>query len=113
MGFISVSKCCWLALGIENTEEKHVLGLLQRATENTRVEKELVEDLVAPGLNTERRYLFVIDAAKVLRGDRTSVRQPGRSAGLSDSQTARCERAFAEERPGRLQPKNSRRLRND
>jgi putative transposase len=31
------------------------------------VVKELLEDLVARGLNTERRYLFVIDGAKALR----------------------------------------------
>ena len=56
-----------VALGIENTGEKHVLGLWQGATENTTVVKELLEDLVARGLSTERRYLFVIDGAKSLR----------------------------------------------
>jgi putative transposase len=56
-----------VALGIENTGEKHVLGLWQGATENTTVVKELLEDLVARGLSTERRYLFVIDGAKALR----------------------------------------------
>src|ERR1019366_9538766 len=56
-----------VALGIENTGKKHVLGLWQGATENTTVVKELLEDLVARGLSTERRYLFVIDGAKSLR----------------------------------------------
>jgi putative transposase len=56
-----------VALGIENTGKKHVLGLWQGATENTAVVKDLLEDLVARGLNTERRYLFVIDGAKALR----------------------------------------------
>jgi transposase-like protein len=56
-----------VALGIENGGEKHVLGLWQGATENTTVVKELLEDLVARGLSTERRYLFVIDGAKALR----------------------------------------------
>jgi len=56
-----------VALGIENSGEKHVLGLWQGATENTTVVKELLEDLVARGLSTERRYLFVIDGAKALR----------------------------------------------
>ncbi len=56
-----------VALGIETSGEKHVLGLWQGATENTAVVKELLEDLVARGLNPERRYLFVIDGAKALR----------------------------------------------
>jgi putative transposase len=56
-----------VALGMENSGEKHVLGLWQGATENTTVVTELLEDLVARGLNPERRYLFVIDGAKALR----------------------------------------------
>jgi transposase-like protein len=56
-----------VALGIANRGEKHVLGLWQGATENTTVVKELLEDLVARGLSTQRRYLFVIDGAKALR----------------------------------------------
>ena len=56
-----------VALGIETTGKKHVLGLWQGATENTAVVKDLLEDLVARGLSTERRYLFVIDGAKALR----------------------------------------------
>jgi len=46
------------------------------------VVKELLEDLVAHGLSTERRYLFVIDGAKALRaaiervfGDRAEVQR--------------------------------------
>jgi putative transposase len=56
-----------VALGIEISGRKHVLGLWQGATENTTVVKELLEDLVARGLNPDRRYLFVIDGAKALR----------------------------------------------
>src|SRR5277367_2590972 len=56
-----------VALGLENSGQKHVLGLWQGATENTTVVKELLEDLVARGLHPERRYLFVIDGAKALR----------------------------------------------
>jgi putative transposase len=43
-----------VALGIESSGEKHVLGLWQGATENTTVVKELLEDLVARGLDPER-----------------------------------------------------------
>jgi putative transposase len=56
-----------VALGIETSGRKHVLGLWQGATENTTVVKQLLEDLVARGLDPERRYLFVIDGAKALR----------------------------------------------
>jgi putative transposase len=56
-----------VALGIETSGKKHVLGLWQGATENTTVVKELLEDLVARGLHAEKRYLFVIDGAKALR----------------------------------------------
>jgi len=56
-----------VALGIESSGNKQVLGLWQGATENTTVVKELLEDLVERGLNSKRRYLFVIDGAKALR----------------------------------------------
>ena len=56
-----------VALGIESSGKKQVLGLWQGATENTAVVKDLLQDLVARGLSTERRYLFVIDGAKALR----------------------------------------------
>src|ERR1700688_3556294 len=56
-----------VALGIESSGKKQVWGLWQGATENTTVVKELLEDLVARGLNPERRYLFVIDGSKALR----------------------------------------------
>jgi putative transposase len=56
-----------VALGIASSGEKHVLGLWQGATENTTVVKSLLEDLVARGLQQDRRYLFVIDGAKALR----------------------------------------------
>jgi len=56
-----------VALGIETSGKKHVLGLWQGATENTAVVKDLLEDLVARGVSTERRYLFVINGTKALR----------------------------------------------
>jgi putative transposase len=56
-----------VALGIASSGRKQVLGLWQGATENTTVVKELLEDLVARGLNPDRRYWFVIDGAKALR----------------------------------------------
>jgi transposase-like protein len=98
-----------VALGLAISGEKHVLGLWQGATENTTVVKELLEDLVARGLNPERRYLFVIDGAKALRaaiervfGERATVQ--------------RCQihkrRNVAEHLPKNAQGDTTRRIRN-
>ena len=56
-----------VALGIEISGEKQVLELWQGATENTTVVTSLLEDLAARGLNSDRRYLFVVAGAKALR----------------------------------------------
>lgn len=56
-----------VALGVDSTGAKEVLGMWQGATENTEVCKELLQDLVARGLPAERRYLFVLDGSKALR----------------------------------------------
>lgn len=56
-----------VALGVAESGTKHVLGLWQGATENATVTKALLEDLVARGLDPQRRYLFVLDGSKALR----------------------------------------------
>ena len=56
-----------VALGVEESGSKHVLGLWQGATENATVCKALLEDLVARGLDPQRHYLFVLDGSKALR----------------------------------------------
>jgi transposase-like protein len=56
-----------VALGVEESGAKHVLGLWQGATENATVCTALLEDLVERGLNPQRRYLFVLDGSKALR----------------------------------------------
>ncbi len=56
-----------VALGVAEDGSKHVVGLWQGATENTTVVKALLEDLVARGLDRQRRYLFVLDGSKALR----------------------------------------------
>ena len=66
-----------VALGIESSGKKHVLGLWQGAKKNTTVVQALLEDLEARGLNPKRRYQFTIDGAKVLRWDRAGVRRTG------------------------------------
>ena len=59
--------CLLSALGLDSQGRKHVLGLREGSTENTRVATALLADLVERGLPTERAMLFVIDGAKALR----------------------------------------------
>jgi len=56
-----------MALGIDFEGKKQVLGLREGDTENSRVAKALLRDLVERGLDPERARLFVIDGAKALR----------------------------------------------
>jgi transposase-like protein len=56
-----------IALGIDIEGKKQVLGVREGDTENSRVAKALLRDLVARGLDPERARLVVIDGAKALR----------------------------------------------
>lgn len=57
------------SVGVDTQGYKHVLGLAEGASENAAVVKDLLEDLVARGIKTGRRRLFVIviDGSKALR----------------------------------------------
>ena len=54
--------CLLIALGIDVDGKKHVLGLREGTTENSRVARALLSDLVARGLRTDRARVFVIAA---------------------------------------------------
>jgi putative transposase len=56
-----------VAIGIDLSGKKHVLGLREGATENAAACKALLAELIERGLPTERALLFVIDGAKALR----------------------------------------------
>ena len=56
-----------IALGVTRTGEKRILGLVQTATENTRVCSAFLRDLVARGFTAPRGLLVVLDGAKGLR----------------------------------------------
>jgi len=56
-----------VALGIDTSGNKHVLGLREGTTENAGVAGALLSDLVDRGLPSDRPLLFVIDGAKALR----------------------------------------------
>jgi len=54
-------------LGVDIVGEKHVLGIVEGATENGASATSLLEDLVSRGVDPSRRYLFVIDGSKAIR----------------------------------------------
>jgi transposase-like protein len=56
-----------VAVGVDAEGRKHVLGLVEGASENAAAAKTLLEDLVARGVKPGRRRLFVIDGSKALR----------------------------------------------
>lgn len=55
------------AVGVDVEGHKHVLAIREGATENATVVKELLQDLVARGVNPDHKRLFVIDGSKALR----------------------------------------------
>src|SRR5213594_1686206 len=56
-----------VALGIDDTGKKHVLGVAEGTTESEEVGKSLLRGLIDRGLRVERARLFVIDGGKGLR----------------------------------------------
>jgi transposase-like protein len=61
------------AVGVDSEGKKHVLGIREGATENATVVKELLEDIVARGVDPKRKMLFVIDGSKALRAAISAV----------------------------------------
>jgi putative transposase len=55
-----------IALGIDTSGKKHVLGIHEGATENTAACGALLDDIIARGLATKRSLLFVVDGSKAL-----------------------------------------------
>jgi len=56
-----------VAIGVDSDGCKHVLGLREGSSENSRVATDLLNDLVERGVKPDRRRLFVIDGSKALR----------------------------------------------
>jgi transposase-like protein len=56
-----------VALGVDSGGYKHVLGLREGSSENSKVATDLLNDLVDRGLRPDRLRLFVIDGSKALR----------------------------------------------
>ena len=55
------------AVGVDEQGKKHVLGIVEGASENSASATSLLENLVERGVDSSRRYLFVIDGSKALR----------------------------------------------
>lgn len=65
-GIIVAQRHVLVAIGVDDTGTKHLLGLADGATENAAVVKDLLQDLIDRGVDPQREYLFVIDGAKAL-----------------------------------------------
>jgi len=59
--------CCVVAMGIDITGVKYPLALLEGATENATLARELLVGLRERGLDATKPILVVIDGAKALR----------------------------------------------
>ncbi len=55
------------AVGLDNSGEKHLLGLVRGSSENARVVKDLLDSLVERGIDASVQRLFVIDGSKAIR----------------------------------------------
>jgi len=56
-----------VALGVDIDGHKHVLGIREGSSENSRVASDLLVDMVERGVRADRLRLFVIDGSKALR----------------------------------------------
>lgn len=54
-------------MGLDKKGKKHILGLWQRATENSTVCNNLLDDIERRGFDMGKDYLFVLDGSKELR----------------------------------------------
>jgi len=73
-----------VALGVDSGGCKHVLGLREGSSENSRVATDLLNDLVERGIKPDRLRLFVIDGSKALRNAVNAV--------FGDNPVQRCRK---------------------
>jgi len=55
------------AVGLDDTGEKHLLGLVHGSSENAGVVKDLLQSLVKRGIDASVQRLFVIDGSRAIR----------------------------------------------
>lgn len=56
-----------VALGVDTDGGKHILGVREGSSENSTVVIDLLNDLIARGVQNDRLRLFIIDGSKALR----------------------------------------------
>jgi len=61
------------AMGINREGEKRMLGIIEGGSENSIVVKELLNDLIARGLDPSRPRLYVLDGSKALHKGVTEI----------------------------------------
>ena len=66
-GLVYAGECIVVALGVDEKGKKHVLGLVQGASENAAVVQGLLDDLIQRGLEARAKRLYVLDGSKALR----------------------------------------------
>ncbi len=88
-----------IVLGIDSDGKKHVLGLREGTTENSRVAKALLRDLLERGLDPERARVFVIDGSKALH---TAIRKVFGPLGLLHRCQVHKRRNILDHLPERL-----------
>ncbi len=66
-GLVYAGECIVVALGVSEQGKKHVLGLVQGASENAAVVQGLLDDLIQRGLDAKAKRLYVLDGSKALR----------------------------------------------
>ena len=54
------------AIGIDGRGDKHILGLVEGATENAAAAQALLDNLIERGLDPKVPRLFILDGAKAL-----------------------------------------------
>jgi transposase-like protein len=60
-------ECLVVGLGVDEKGKKHVLGVVQGASENAAVVQGLLDDLIQRGLDAQAKRLYVLDGSKALR----------------------------------------------
>ncbi len=104
-----------VCIGVDSGGKKHVLALRNGASENEIVCQDLIDDMKEKGLDTQRKYLFVIDGSKALAKVHQSFiwSRSHYSAGAKNTRFAMFRRTSlanigtsAQQNDGRIQPKH-------
>jgi len=95
------------AIGVQNDGKKVMLGLLEGATENATVVRELLEDLARRGLDFSTPRLYVLDGAKALS---CAVKRHAGEAAVIQRCQVHKRRNVLDQLPEEYQPSMERKL---